>query len=197
MGQSLINKGQTSNNLEAKVETILREYDYVSSAILMYRQLQMQAIGIGVVLYSSGSALIAATKENDQVVTLINSLAAIAPWPILLLILSFYVMDVRIKRAGSYIDQTLNVKLNQLLDMDHVGWERSPSIHLKYLDKIFANSAPFILILALPAILISVWFLVFSDVKIGFLILTNILGLILLVPTTVLTILVSYSYEKR
>lgn len=183
---------------EMAVEGMLREYDYVSSAILMYRRMQMQAIGLGLVLYSSGFGLIGALADKPYGKEITSYLAVIAPWPIFFLVFCFYVMELRIKRAGFYIHFSLSKKLKQLADnFDVLSWEQSPSIHLSPIEKYLTNSSPFVLLISIPSIFTSTW-LSFSEVTIPLIMLIlNWFGLFLLIIMVVATIRVSHEYEKR
>lgn len=181
------------------IEGILREYDYLSSAILMYRRMQMQAIGLGVILYSSGFGLISALADKPYFKETTSYLTVIAPWPIFFLVFCFYVMELRIKRAGFYIHLTLSEKLKQLTDnLDVLEWEKSPSVHLSSIEKQLISSSPFVLLLSVPVIVTSIWLNFFLKAATPLrMLIINWFGLSLLIIMVIATILVSYKYEKR
>src|SRR6267154_281207 len=91
-------------------EALLHEYQFVSSLIPLYRQFEIQAVGFAVALYSAALGLVVASLQAahpERFGQAIRVTAALLPYPALLLVVAFAVMEVRIIRASRYIDDLL------------------------------------------------------------------------------------------
>lgn len=146
------------------LQALLKEYDFVSSLIPMYRRFEMQTLGIGILVYTSVLGLLVSSfieSKPDQLglddVT--AGALAVLPWLISLLMFAFITMETRIIRASRHLDRTIAPKVKDLVNEDVLTWERSPGKHLSWLEKWFLSSSVwFILGLAAPALVAGGWY---------------------------------------
>jgi len=186
------------------VEVLLREYDFVSSLIHLYRQFQMQAVGFAMILYAAILGLLGAAVTSDRFGAILLYSAALVPVPIALLILAFGVMEIRIRRASQYIDLHIRPCMNELLrDVPLLGgrtflaWERSPGASLTKYQRGMASSAVFVAAMAVPSAGAGLWYAfwvttpgpVSREMAIG--------GTVILIGAVIHTAWLSFSHESR
>lgn len=144
-----------NGNDEKTVEVHLKEYEFVSSLIPMYRRFQMQAVNFSLLVYTALVSLVGAIWDKDHQKVLQIALPAL-PWLISAFLLSFVMMEVRIERASRYLDKTLGDWVRTILNEENLlQWETAPGVHLNFFKKLFSSSLPLILALSAPALLAS------------------------------------------
>ena len=152
--------------VELALGMVAAEYQFASSLIPMYRGYQMKAVGFGMTLYGAAIGLIGAYKDSPHFGGVLSVTSALISFPIAILVLAFWVTEIRIKRASRYIDLSLSKTLDELLDSATLiskppllKWEKSPGHYLTPFEKWMSGSQAFILSLAFPAFAASSWFL--------------------------------------
>lgn len=171
-------------------EALLQEYQFVASLIPLYRQFEMQAVGFAVAIYSAALGLIVASLQAanpERFTQAIRVMAALLPYPALLLVIGFSVMEVRIIRASRYIDDLLAPMLDRLIEGSGVElprpllrWESGPSSRLTDFEKALASSSVFVAIIAAPAGAGAAAFLLMDGWPIGSLSILSLTGLVAL-----------------
>jgi Mg2+/citrate symporter len=86
----------TNKNKEKVVDVHLKEYEFVSSLIPMYRRFQMQAVSFSILVYTAVVSLIGATWVKEQEskfgVEVLHISIPMIPWFISTFLISFVMM---------------------------------------------------------------------------------------------------------
>jgi hypothetical protein len=145
-----------ADRLKSSVDAAMHEFDYVASLIPLYRKLQLQIVAFAFVAYGAFIGLLGGSKDGTPI-AVVNTVAALGPWLAFALLSAFLTAESRIVRASQYIEKTLYPKVDGLLGVQVLGFERAPSRYLKrYQRVLFPNSIPLVLILALPALVAGI-----------------------------------------
>lgn len=133
-------------------EALLREYDFVSSLIPMYRGFEVQALHLGVIIFAGAVGFVASALESGHL-ELVYFIAAFLPWPMTTLMLMIAGSEVRIMRASLHVDREISKRFARYTgDDDVLTWEHSPSALLTPGQKRLAGSWTFIAVIAFPAL---------------------------------------------
>ncbi len=154
---------------ELQRDAILREYQFVSSLIPMYRGFQMQAVGFAMVIYAALLTLWGASMNGQAPVhEVVRYSAGAAPFFIALLVVSFGVMELRVRRANLYIGYTLSpiaTAMGGELPIKGAlifGFGIGHAKHLTPFEKRLSNSLILVLTMAAPAAAGAGWLLTFD-----------------------------------
>jgi hypothetical protein len=132
-------------------EALLKEYDFVTSMIPLYRGFEMQALHLGVLVFAAATGFVASAWESGNL-ELVFYIAAFLPWPMTTLMLVIAGSEVRIRRASLHIDQEITKRFARYTEVDDIlTWEHSPSRLLSRSQRRFAGSWTFIAVIAFPA----------------------------------------------
>jgi hypothetical protein len=137
-------------------QALMAEQEFAWSLIKTYREFQMQAVGIAIALYAAVLGLVGASIDSEKLIAVASYATALLPYPTSILVLAFAVMEVRIRRASRHSVRTIAPKLESLRTSEGapllLEWERDPSRHLSRFERSIANSAVFVVAMALPAV---------------------------------------------
>lgn len=134
-------------------EALLKEYEFVTSVIPMYRGFEIQALHLGILVFAAAAGFAASAWESGKL-ELVYYIAAFLPWPMTTLMLMIAGSEVRIRRASLHIDQEITTRFARFTEMtDVLTWEHSPSKLLSPSQRRLAGTWTFIAVIALPALL--------------------------------------------
>lgn len=186
-------------------DALLKEFEFVSSMIPLYRQFQVQLLRFGIFAYTAVLTGIAFRLGMDapNVSSAVAAALALLPFLVGLLLLSFSTTEIRIKRASSHIDKTIATKLRDLAGGEDVlTFEQDPGSHLTSFERSLSTSTFMISALAIPAGVGGFWYLLsdfgplFSDSG-PIPLIASALGLLLLVVAAIVPIAISHRHETR
>lgn len=136
---------------ETERAALIKEYDFVSSLIPMYRRLEIQAVQLSLIIVVAATGFIGEALSHDP----LAAAFAAAALPLLLsfILLAICGMEVRIIRASRFLDRSIGQRLKELTGREVLKWERSPGLHLDRLQRRFQSSWTYILIIMVPGLL--------------------------------------------
>jgi hypothetical protein len=139
-----------TNRTRLAVDAALKEYDFVSSLIPMYRHFEITAVQLSLVIFTAAAGFVASLAQDDRW-TLILFVAGSLPLVLSLVTLAFAGMEMRIVRASRYIDRSLAPSIRKYAETDElILWEFSPSIHLTTRERAWAGSWPLVIVMSSP-----------------------------------------------
>lgn len=189
---------------ETERAALIKEYDFVSSLIPMYRRLEIQAVQLSLIIVVAATGFIGeALRDNKPA-----AYFAAAALPLLLsfILLAICGMEVRIVRASRFLDRSIGQRLKELTGREVLKWERSPGLHLDRLQRRFQSSWTYILIIVVPGLLGAsgaIWGALnefgaeTEDAEQGWLLLLTAFGLCLLLIWGVAAVRISGRHEGR
>jgi hypothetical protein len=98
-----------------QAEAMWKEYDFVSSLIPMYRDFEMRAMQLAIVIFTAAAGFAGSGLEDDNW-DLVFYVGALLPWPLAVVLLVVATMEMRLVRASRWI---------LLAVAPHVTWESS------------------------------------------------------------------------
>lgn len=147
-----------------RIDVLMREYGFVASLIPMYRTFQMQSVGFAIALYAAEISLLGVSVDNSaRLSRLLEYCVALMPSVVALLVMSFGVIELRVRRANLYIVESLRPMVSTLLDADadaslqYLGFGVGAPQHLSPFERRMSSSVVSILIMAGPALVGALW----------------------------------------
>ncbi len=139
--------GDPDHASETERAALLAEYQFVSSLIPLYREFEMQAVRLAIVILTATAVFIASSDSKDDILMAL----AFVPCLMALILLALSGMEVRIIRASRYVDRSLAPQFRHLAKNDAVlRWETAPRVHLAPWQVVMSGTWVYTLILLVP-----------------------------------------------
>lgn len=119
--------GHTARALDA----LLAEYNFVSSLIPFYRDIEMRALSaLGLSVGAITTVFVALAEQQGAQIAVLSGILSFTTWLFVLFVTIEVTASLRIKRASSYISRYLYPKIVEVAPLANLAWETTRSLDL-------------------------------------------------------------------